>query len=231
MPEVKDMITGEVISKQPYTEEGAKDSVAIADSNPSWEVDYNYPSSDASERNVNTDFDTYMGGGQIHDVANKLDMYKEGGKVKKTKAEMDREYWAEIEEQRKREHKEATKDKITIYDRGHDVTSRDDARLHAPQLREAEKELEAAKKGELKNKPNKRKYTEEVKAKPKYGKKAAESVAKKKKKKPNVKSKEKHYSIKKEGVTYKKKGPDSPVKKKSKPKFVGLEYETEKKKK
>jgi len=85
MPEVKDIITGEVISKQPYTEEGAEDSAAIADSNPSWEVDYNYPSSDASMRNMNTDFDTYMGGGQIHDVSDKLGMYKKGGKVKKEK--------------------------------------------------------------------------------------------------------------------------------------------------
>ena len=40
MPEVKDMITGEVISKQPYTEEGADKAEEIANTNPSRNIEY-----------------------------------------------------------------------------------------------------------------------------------------------------------------------------------------------
>ena len=80
MPTVKDKITGEVISRQPYDEEGAQNASTIAQGNPSWEVTYDYPASDASARSQNTDIDTYMGGG-TPDIGAKLDMYKKGGKV------------------------------------------------------------------------------------------------------------------------------------------------------
>ena len=50
MPTVKDKITGAVISKQPYNDKGARNASTIAESNPSWEVTHEVPSSDARER-------------------------------------------------------------------------------------------------------------------------------------------------------------------------------------
>lgn len=94
-------------------------------------------------------------------------------------------------------------------------------------LSDIDSELRADRKGELKNKPYKRKYTQETKVKPKYGKDAAESVASKKnkitKRKKNKKKDANSY-IQKEGNVYKKGFPDRPLDKKKKPKFMGKEY-------
>ena len=38
MPTVKDKTTGEIISEQPYDDEGIENASAMADSNPNWEV-------------------------------------------------------------------------------------------------------------------------------------------------------------------------------------------------
>ena len=138
---------------------------------------------------------------------------------KKTKAEMDREYWDRRDKQKKLEHKEATKHKVTMYKKGRNVTRRDDVALTPKQLRDAQKEIKAHKKGELKNKPYKRKYTQEVKEKPKYGKHAKSPQEKKIKVTKRKDSKKKMGYITKEGITYKKKAPDAPVKKRAKPKF------------
>ena len=105
---------------------------------------------------------------QLGKDGGKIEKYKAGGKVKKTKEEMDAETDAKRTEQKRLEHKEATKDKITKYKHGKDVTRRDDEPLYPPQIRAMLKELEAHLKGELKNKPYKRKYTEEEKSKPKF---------------------------------------------------------------
>lgn len=40
MPTVKDEITGDVVSRQPYTSEGAERAETIAESNPNWTIDY-----------------------------------------------------------------------------------------------------------------------------------------------------------------------------------------------
>ena len=70
MPTVKDKITGKVISRQPYNQEGINNASTIAESNPSWEV------SNAMERSEQM----YAGGGITgYDVP----MYKKGGKAKK----------------------------------------------------------------------------------------------------------------------------------------------------
>ena len=70
MPTVKDKITGKVISRQPYNQEGINNASTIAESNPSWEV------SNAMERSE----EIYAGGGK---TGYNVPMYKKGGKVKK----------------------------------------------------------------------------------------------------------------------------------------------------
>ena len=65
MPTVKD-ISGEVISEQPYTEEGADKAEEIANTNPNWDVDY-APGGmyDAGGRVKN--IPGYFGGGMVAD--------------------------------------------------------------------------------------------------------------------------------------------------------------------
>jgi len=54
MPTVKDKVSGDVVSRQPYNEEGINRASTIADSNPSWELEYNYPASNAMDRKTTT---------------------------------------------------------------------------------------------------------------------------------------------------------------------------------
>ena len=93
------------------------------------------------------------------------------------------------------------------------------------------KELEAHKKGELKNKPYKRKYTVEEKSEPKYGKDAKSQQEKKIKITKRKDSERKTSYIVKEGIGYKAKSPDAAIEDKENPKFMGKEYETKKSKK
>ena len=67
--------------------------------------------------------------------------FEKGGKVKKTKEQMDAEYSAKINKQRDQEHAEATKHKITKYNKGKNVTKRDDAVLSSVQKRALIKKL------------------------------------------------------------------------------------------
>ena len=55
MPTIKDKITGKVISRQPYNQEGIQNAATIAESNPKWEV------SNAMDRSEKM----YAGGGKI----------------------------------------------------------------------------------------------------------------------------------------------------------------------
>jgi hypothetical protein len=73
MPTVKDTITGKVISRQPYNEEGITIASRIAESNPSWEV------SNAMERSEQM----YPGGGK---TGYNVPQYQEGGEVIKEQA-------------------------------------------------------------------------------------------------------------------------------------------------
>jgi|10_taG_2_1085330.scaffolds.fasta_scaffold25000_1 hypothetical protein len=60
MPTVKDKITGNIISRQPYNDKGARNAATIADANPSWEVTHeDIPSSDARQRS------SYQSGGEV----------------------------------------------------------------------------------------------------------------------------------------------------------------------
>jgi len=78
MPTVKDKVTGDVISRQPYTAEGTQRAEQIAESDQNWEIDYAPGGKlDAMERNVTE----YAGGGKVG--YNKIGMYKKGEKVSK----------------------------------------------------------------------------------------------------------------------------------------------------
>jgi hypothetical protein len=68
MPTVKNKITGEVVSKEPYDEQGMQDATDMAKNNPNLEVSYDYPASDAGDRMQNTPFTDNLGGeGQTPD--------------------------------------------------------------------------------------------------------------------------------------------------------------------
>ena len=61
MPTVKDKATGEVISRQRYNEKGIQNAASIADSNPSWEIDY----APGGENNAPDMRESYQLGGKI----------------------------------------------------------------------------------------------------------------------------------------------------------------------
>ena len=75
MPTVKDKITGKVISRQRYNAEGIQNASVIAESNPSWEVEYD------TKNGLDRTETMYAGGGKTG--YSKIGMYKKGGKVKK----------------------------------------------------------------------------------------------------------------------------------------------------
>ena len=79
MPTVRDKITGEVVSKQDYDAEGMQIANEMVENNPSLELSYEAPVSDAMYRNTNMGMDEYWGGGntQINPMG-----YKKGGKIK-----------------------------------------------------------------------------------------------------------------------------------------------------
>ena len=78
MPVIKDKITGDVVSRQPYTAEGTQRAEQIVKTDPNWEIDYAPGGTqDASARNTTT----YSGSGETG--YNQIGMYKKGGKVKK----------------------------------------------------------------------------------------------------------------------------------------------------
>ena len=87
MPTVKDKLTGDVVSNQPYTAEGTQRAEQIAESDPIWEMDYAPGGKQsAAERKVTT----YAGGGKtgynvpeptMDDVG--VMEYEKGGKTKK----------------------------------------------------------------------------------------------------------------------------------------------------
>ena len=99
MPTVKDKITGDVVSKQPYNEEGIQKASNIAESNPNWEIT-NAPDSRESyhiggkipgdagfgERPINPGMDDNVSTGIIpNDRLNPFDSttkFAKGGKVK-----------------------------------------------------------------------------------------------------------------------------------------------------
>ena len=58
MPVVKDKVTGEVISRQRYNNKGIQNAATIAESNPTWEVEYDI--SNAIDRTKKT----YTGNGK-----------------------------------------------------------------------------------------------------------------------------------------------------------------------
>ena len=61
MPTVKDKTSGDVVSRQPYTAEGTQRAEQIAESDPTWEIDYAPGGQqDASARN-----ESYQLGGLI----------------------------------------------------------------------------------------------------------------------------------------------------------------------
>ena len=75
MPTVKDKITGKVISRQPYNQEGIQNAATIAESNPKWEV------SNALDRSE----PTYAGGGYVSPLKSNLleDIAKKGLRKRK----------------------------------------------------------------------------------------------------------------------------------------------------
>ena len=78
MPVIKDKITGDVVSRQPYTAEGTQRAEQIVKTDPNWEIDYAPGGTqDASARNTTT----YSGSGETgyNQIGNP--MYKEGGSV------------------------------------------------------------------------------------------------------------------------------------------------------
>ena len=78
MPVIKDKITGDVVSRQPYTAEGPQRAEQIVKTDPNWEIDYAPGGTqDASARNTTT----YSGSGETgyNQIGNP--MYKEGGSV------------------------------------------------------------------------------------------------------------------------------------------------------
>ena len=85
MPKVKDKLTGDVISNQPYTAEGTQRAEQIAESDPNWEMDY---APGGKESAMNRSKVTYAGGGKTGynvpqprmDDAGILE-YKKGGKT------------------------------------------------------------------------------------------------------------------------------------------------------
>ena len=87
MPTIKDKLTGDVVSRQPYTAEGTQRAEQIVKTDPNWELDY-APGGKESAMDRNTT--TYAGGGKtgfnvpqptMDDVG--LMEYKKGGKAKK----------------------------------------------------------------------------------------------------------------------------------------------------
>ena len=79
MPTVKDKVTGDVVSRQPYTAEGTQRAEQIAESDQNWEIDH-VPTQDGAARNVTE----YAGGGNTG-YAQIGQEYKEGGFTAKKK--------------------------------------------------------------------------------------------------------------------------------------------------
>ena len=75
MPTVKDKVTGDVVSRQPYTAEGTQRAEQIAESDQNWEIDH-VPTQDGAARNVTE----YAGGGKTG-YAQIGQEYHEGGKA------------------------------------------------------------------------------------------------------------------------------------------------------
>ena len=75
MPTVKDKVTGDVVSRQPYTAEGTQRAEQIAESDQNWEIDH-VPTQDGAARNVTE----YAGGGNTG-YAQIGQEYKEGGRT------------------------------------------------------------------------------------------------------------------------------------------------------
>jgi len=61
MPTVKDKVTGDVVSRQPYTSEGTKRAQEIVGANPDWEIDY----APGGTENAPDMRESYQLGGQI----------------------------------------------------------------------------------------------------------------------------------------------------------------------
>ena len=81
MPTVKDKITGDVVSQQPYTSEGTQRAKQIADTDPNWELSY-APSGKQDARAMKEQM--YAGGGKTgYNQICAQPMYKEGGEVKR----------------------------------------------------------------------------------------------------------------------------------------------------
>jgi len=76
MPTVKDKTTGDVVSRQPYTAEGTQRAEQIAESDPTWEIDY-APGGKQDAPSMREQM--YAGGGKVG--YNKIGMYKKGGKA------------------------------------------------------------------------------------------------------------------------------------------------------
>ena len=76
MPTVKDKTTGDVVSRQPYTAEGTQRAEQIAESDPTWEIDY-APAGEKDAPSMREQM--YAGGGKTG--YSKIGMYKKGGKV------------------------------------------------------------------------------------------------------------------------------------------------------
>ena len=76
MPTVKDKTTGDVVSRQPYTAEGTQRAEQIAESDPTWEIDY-APAGEKDAPSMREQM--YAGGGKTGYSA--IGMYKKGGKV------------------------------------------------------------------------------------------------------------------------------------------------------
>ena len=75
MPKVKDKLTGDVISNQPYTAEGTQRAEQIAESDPNWEMDY---APGGKESAMDRSTTTYAGGGK---TGYNVPQYHEGGNV------------------------------------------------------------------------------------------------------------------------------------------------------
>ena len=77
MPKVVDKLTGDVVSRQPYTAEGTQRAKQIAESDENWELDY-APGGTKDASGIREQM--YAGGGKVG--YKKIGMYKKGGKVK-----------------------------------------------------------------------------------------------------------------------------------------------------
>jgi hypothetical protein len=77
MPQVKDKITGKVISRQPYNKEGADTAASIAKSNPNWDV--SYATNDARSRSQVNQAGSGMAG---FSGIGSIPQYDKGGKTK-----------------------------------------------------------------------------------------------------------------------------------------------------